>query len=91
MYSENDALYNVETRVSARQATGNIIRRMRSSCRITKPVITGTKPEYLILADFPRPQRLLEGASRLFPFLLICTFRALSAAAAVVVQRRLKR
>jgi hypothetical protein len=50
---------------------------------------TGRGSEYLIPTDFPRPQLLLESASRPFPALLIFTLRALSAA--VVVWRRLKR
>jgi hypothetical protein len=54
-------LDNVEKYGTARQATdGNIIRRMRFACWITKA--TNTHTEYVILIAFPRQQWLRERA-----------------------------
>ena len=80
--------YMMQTPVSARQvtddlmATDDIIRRMRSSCRITKARITDTNSEYLIFLDIP-PPRLLESVSLPFPALLTFRLRALSAVVVV--------
>jgi hypothetical protein len=50
---------------TARQATdGNIIRRMRFECRITKA--TDTHSEYAILTAFPRQQWLRERAPQCY-------------------------
>jgi hypothetical protein len=60
----------------ARQATdGNIIRRMRFACWITKA--TDTHSEYVILIAFPRQQWLRERATMLrystLPVFFHCT------------------